>query len=84
MKNLLKPLPKSILTTLGLSAAVTTANSGIPRKILGSGMKTLIISNEKIHDVMKIIKPLEESGSLRKDDKTKNKANEKKGGFAAV
>ena len=31
------PLDKSVLTLLGLNAAVAAANSGIQKKIMGSG-----------------------------------------------
>ena len=43
-------------------------------------MKTLIILNEKINDVMEIVKSFEESGLLRKgiSEKIKNEAIEKK------
>ena len=43
-----------------------------------SGMTTLIISNDEMNDVMKIVKSLEESGLLIKDvSKTiKNEAKE--------
>ena len=34
--------------------------------MFGSGITTLIISNEEINDIMKIVKPLEESGLLIK------------------
>ena len=70
MKNVLKPLPKNVLTTLGLSAAVTAANSGIATNILGSELKTVIILNEKMHDIVEVIKSLEESGSLIKYEET--------------
>ena len=36
------------------------------RQRLGSGAKTLIISNERMDDIMKIVKSLEESGLLKK------------------
>ena len=39
--------------------------SGCPSD-LASGMTRLIISNEKINDIMKIVKSLEESGLLMK------------------
>ena len=48
-KNVIKPLAKSILIPLGLTAAVSAANAGIHKKILGSGNNnnaTLIISND--------------------------------------
>ena len=51
-----------------------------------SGTTILIISNEEINDIMKIIKSLEESGLLIKGvGKTiKNKAKEQKGGFFSM
>ena len=50
--------------------------------MFGSGVTTLIISNEEMND-MKIVKSLQESGLLIKDvsEKTKNKMKEQKGGF---
>ena len=44
IKNVIKPLAKSILIPLGLTAA---ADAGIHKKILGSGTTTLVISNSK-------------------------------------
>ena len=44
IKIVIKPLAKSILIPLGLTAA---ADAGIHKKILGSGTITLIISNSK-------------------------------------
>ena len=59
MKNVLKPLVKSILTSLGLTAAAAAAtDSAIRKKTFGSGMTTMIISNEEMNDIMKTIKSL--------------------------
>ena len=54
--------------------------------MFGSGMTTLIISNEKMSYIMKIIKSLEESGLLIKgvSEASKNEAKEQKGGFLSV
>ena len=41
-----KPLAKSALIPLGLTASASAADSGIHKKILGSGATTLIISND--------------------------------------
>ena len=41
IKNLIKPLAKSVLIPLGLTAA-SAADAGIHKKILGSGTTTLI------------------------------------------
>ena len=60
MKNL--PLAKSVLIPLGLTAGVSPTDAAIQKKIFGSGMTTLIISNEEMNDVMKIVKSLEDSG----------------------
>ena len=52
-------------------------------KIIGSGMVALIISNEEMEDILKIVKSLEESGLVIKGDsvKIKNEAKKQKGGF---
>ena len=55
MKNVLKPLVKSILISLGLTAAAA-ADATIHQEMFGSGMTTLIISNEEINYLMKIVK----------------------------
>ena len=39
---------------------------GIHKKILGSGNTTLIISNDKMEDIIKTIKSLEDCGLLLK------------------
>ena len=65
MKNVLKPLAKNVLMSLGLTAESAT-DAGIHKKMFGFGNTTLIISNEKINDVMKTVKSLEESGLLIK------------------
>ena len=48
MKSVIKPLAKSVLLPLGLTAARSAPDAGIHKKILGSGHNnntTLIISN---------------------------------------
>ena len=37
IKNVIKPIAKSVLIPLGLNAAASTADTGIHKKILGSG-----------------------------------------------
>ena len=51
IKNVIKPLAKSVLIPLGLTAAASTADAGIRKKILGSGSTTLMISNEEMNDI---------------------------------
>ena len=60
MKSVLKPLAKSALLPLGLSAGMSAADAAIQKNIYGSGTATLIISNEEMEDIMKIVKSLEE------------------------
>ena len=84
IKNVIKPLAKSVLIHLGLTAAGSAADAGIHKKILGSGDTTLIISNEEImNDIMKIVQALEDSNILLKGvTKTiENETKEQNGGF---
>ena len=49
MKNLIKPLAKSVLIPLGLTTAVSAADAVMHKKKLGSGnTTTLIISNDEM------------------------------------
>ena len=66
IRNLLKPLAKIVLIPLGLTTAALATDAAIHKKTFGSGMTTLIISNEEMNDIMKIAKSLEESGLLMK------------------
>ena len=66
IKNVLTPLAKSVLIPLGLTAATSATNAGIHKKILGSGNTTLIISNNEMVDLIKIVKSLDNSGFLVK------------------
>ena len=52
IKNVLKPLSKSVLIQLGLTAAASAADAAIHKKMFGPGTTTLIISNEEINDIM--------------------------------
>ena len=77
--NVLKPIPKSVFTHLGLTAAAAATDAAIHKKMFGSGMTTLVISNEEKYDVMKIWF-IEESGLLIKgvSETIKNEAKNKK------
>ena len=66
MKNVNKPLPKNVLILLGLTAVASAADAGIHKNIVGSGTATLIISNDEMEDIMKVVKSLEDSGLLLK------------------
>ena len=54
--------------------------------MFGSGATTLIISNEEMNDIMKIIKSLQESRLLIEgvSEAIKNEAKEQKGGFLSM
>ena len=82
MKNVIKPLAKSVLAPLGLSVAM----AGIDRAILGSGTTTLVISNKEMNDIMKIVQALENSNILLKEvTKTiKNETKEQTGDFFSM
>ena len=67
IKSVIKPLAKSVLIPLGLTAAASAADAGIHKKILGSSYSnntTLI--NDEMDDILKIVKSLEDSGVLLK------------------
>ena len=55
MKNLLKPLAKGVLIPLGLTAEASATDVAIDTKMFGSGVTTLIILNEEMNDIMKIV-----------------------------
>ena len=79
------PLAKNVLAPLGLTAAMSAIGGSIQKKIHGSGVK-LIIEQEDMNDIMKIIKALENSGILLKGvSKTiKNETKEQRGGFLSM
>ena len=73
MKNILKPLAKSVLIPSGSTAAASATYAAIQKKIFGSSVTTLIISNEDLNDIMKIVKSLEDAGLLIKGQRNKQK-----------
>ena len=86
IKNVITPLAKGVLIPLGLAAA-SAADAGIHKKILGSGNNTtLIISNNDIKDLIKIVKSLENLGSLLKGvtESVQNEVKKQKGGFLSM
>ena len=93
MKNVLKPLPKSVLIPLGLTTAASATDAAIHKKMfewgcpldLASRTATLIISNEEMN-IMKIVRSREEPGILIKgvSETIKNEAKEQKCGFLSM
>ena len=59
IKNALKQLTKSILKPLGLTAAASATDVAVHQEIFGSGTMTLIISDEEMNKIMKILKSLD-------------------------
>ena len=70
IKNEIKQLAESVLIPLGLTTGASAADAGMHKTILGPGHNnnniTLIISNDEINDITKIIKSLEDSDLLLK------------------
>ena len=92
MKNIIKPLAKSVLIPFGLTAAASAAHARIHKKILGTGRAsppalqtttTLIISNDEIKNIIEIVEYLEDSSLLFKgvSETIQNEAKKQKGGF---
>ena len=90
MKSVIKPIAKSVLIPLGLTAAVLAADAGIHKKILGSGSDhnntILIISNDEMDDILKIVKSLEDSGVLLKgvSETIQNEGKKQRGGIRSM
>ena len=80
------PLAKNVLEPLGLTAAMSAIDGSIQKKkIHGSGVK-LIIEQEDMNDIIKIIETLENSGILLKGvTKTiENETKEQREGFLSM
>ena len=86
IENVLKPLAKCVLLPLRLTAVISATNAAIYKKMFGSGHPsdlasrntTLMISNEEMNNIMKIIKSLEISALLIKDVSKKIKKESKR------
>ena len=79
-------LAKNVLAPLGITAAASVIDAGIQKKIHGLGTTTLIVSNEEMNDIMKIVQALEDSIILLKGvtETFKNETKEQKGGFLSM
>ena len=60
------PLTKNFLPPLRITATASAIDAGIRKKIYGSETAALIISNEQMNDIMKIVQALEDSNILLK------------------
>ena len=85
-EGFLGSLLSELMGPLGITATASAIDAGIQKKIHGSGTTTLIISNEEINDIMKIIQALEDSNILLKGvTKTiKSETKEQKGGSLSM
>ena len=91
IKNVIKPLAKSVLIPLGLTVAASAADAGIHKKILGSAHNhpsstTLIISNDEMEVIIKKVNSLEDFGLLLKGvtETAQDEVKEQKGGFLSM
>ena len=87
LENILKPLAKSVLIPLGLTAAASPKDAAThKKKKLGLGNTTLIIMNEEMNDKSQIVKSLEEFDLFTKrfSETMKNKAKEQQGIFLSM
>ena len=80
------PLAKNVLAPLRVTVAASVIDAGIQKNIHGSGTTTLIVSNEEMNDIMKIVQALEDSNLLLKEvtKKIKNETKEQIGGFLSM
>ena len=81
LKSVIKPLG-----LLGLTVASSVIDAGVQKKIYGSGTTTLVISNEEMNDIMKIVQALKDSNILLKGVRKtiKNETKEQKEGFSSM
>ena len=95
IKNVIKTLAKIVLIPLGLTVGTSAAHARIHKKILGSDKSpsilakqtaTLIVSNDEMEDIMKIVKSLDDSGLLLKriSEKIQNEVKKQKWGFSSM
>ena len=86
IKNVIKPLAKSVLISLELTAAASAADAAIHKKILRSVTAILIISNYEMKGVIRIVDSLKDSDLFLKgvSETIHNEAKEQKGGFFSM
>ena len=85
LMKVVMPLAKNVLAPLGLTAAMSAIDGGIQKKMRGDGIK-LVIEQEDMNDIIKIIEALENSGILLKGvTKTiENDTKEQRGAFLSM
>ena len=80
------PLAKNVLAPLVLSATMSVIDGSIKKKMIVAGTTTLIISNDEMDDILKIVKSLEDSNVLLKgvSETIQHEAKEQRGGFLSI
>ena len=86
IKDVIKPLAKSVLILLGLTAATLAADVEYIKKIGSGNVTTLITSNNEIEDIIKVVKSLEDSVLLLDGvaKTVQNEVKEQEGGFLSM
>ena len=91
LMKVVMPLAKNVLAPLGLTAAMSVIDGNIQKNMRGDGATKgagikLIIEQEDMNDIMKIIEALENSGILLKGVKKtiENETKEQRGGFLSM
>ena len=73
LKKVAISLAKNVLAPLGRTVVASAIDAGIQKKIHCSGTATLIISNEKMNDIIKIVQALEDSNKTINNKRTKRR-----------
>ena len=86
IKDVIKPLAKSVLILLGLTAATLAADAEYIKKIGSGNVTTLITSNNEREDIIKVVKSLEDSVLLLDGvaKTVQNEVKEQEGGFISM
>ena len=86
MKNVLKPITKSVLILLELTAATSESDAAIHKKMFGPGTTKLIISNEEMNYIIKKSQITWRIWFIGKrvSETIKNETKEQKGGFLSI
>ena len=86
LMNVAVPLAKNILAPLGITAVASAIDAGIQKKMHDSGTTTLVISNKKMNEIMKIVQALEDSNIFLEGatETIKNETKKQKGGFLSI
>ena len=84
--SLLSKLAGPLMKVVGITAAASAIDAEIQKKVHESGNTTLIISNEEMNYIIKIVQALEDSNILLKGftNTNKNETKEQKDGFLSI